>query len=84
MSTSEKWYIKMWEVIKKVASWVWNLIVLVVTLFFKLFNTKTKLAAIALAVYIWCVLDLSLWNKVATFILFAIEMLLLNFIKEDK
>lgn len=82
--SSEKWYKKVWEVIKKISIAVWNIIKTVVTLFFKLFNTKTKLAAIALAVYIWFTLGLGFWSKVAVFVLFAVEMLLISYIKTEK
>lgn len=53
-------------------------------IFFAIFNTKTKVAAIALTGYIWFNLSLSIFDKIGTFILFGVLMLLIGYIIEDK
>lgn len=57
---------------------------IVLKVFFAIFNTKTKVAAIALTGYIWFNLSLSIFDKIGTFILFGVLMLLIGYIIEDK
>lgn len=76
---------KVWEVIKKFFVAVFKGIKVALTYFFKIFNTKTKIAAIALTVYIWFNLHLELADKLGTFVLFGVLMLLVSYIaKESK
>lgn len=73
-----------WQKIKEVLSKILQKLKEGIKLFFKLFNTKLKLAAISLTVYIWFVLQCDFWNKISCFLLFAILMLILDMIKQDK
>lgn len=72
------------EVVKKVCGVIYKGLKFIIVNFFKIFNTKTKVAAIALTAYIWHTLSLNLTDKIGTFILFGVLMLLVSFIAQDK
>ena len=76
---------KFLEVLKKIGLAIYNGLKFIVVNFFKIFNTKTKVAAIALTAYIWYTLNLNLTDKIGAFILFGVLMLLISYIaKESK
>ena len=72
------------EVVKKVCEVIYKGLKFIVVNFFKIFNTKTKVAAIALTTYIWHTLNLNLTDKIGTFILFGVLMLLVSYIAKEK
>ena len=72
------------EILKQVFINVAQNIKIVLKVFFTIFNTKTKVAAIALTGYIWFNLSLSIFDKIGTFILFGVLMLLIGYVIEDK
>lgn len=72
------------EVVKKVCGVIYKGLKFIVVNFFKIFNTKTKVAAIALTAYIWYTLNLNLTDKIGTFILFGVLMLLISYIAKEK
>lgn len=71
------------EVVKKIFEVLCKGIKFIVLNFFKVFNTKTKVAAIALTAYIWYTLNLCLMEKIGTFILFGVLMLLISYITKE-
>ena len=75
---------KVWDKIVEVLKVIWNGINTICSWFFKIFNTKEKLAAILLTVYIWQSLPVNLGLKIQVFSLFFILGVLLLDIKEDK
>ena len=75
---------KIWDKIVEVLAAIWKGIKVACSWFFKIFNTKEKLAAILLTVYIWHSLPVNLGLKVQVFSLFFILGVLLLDIKEDK
>ena len=76
---------KVWEAIKKFFEALFKGIKTAICYFFKIFDTKTKIAAIALTVYIWFSCHLELADKIGMFILFGVLMLLIGYIvKESK
>ena len=75
---------KVWEAIKKIFEAICKGLKFIFTSFFKIFNTKTKIAAIALTVYIWFNLHLELADKLGTFVLFGVLMLLVSYIAKEK
>ena len=75
---------KVWDKIVEVLKVIWKGIKVVFTWFFKIFNTKEKLAAIILTVYTWHTLPLNLGLKLQVFALFFILGVLLLDIKEGK
>ena len=79
----QKWYIKVWEVIKLVASTAWKWIVSATKWFVSVFNSWHKLAAIVLACFAWNWLELSLFDKLGTFALFGVLALLVFDIAND-
>ena len=81
---NEKWYVKVWEVIKKVVGTILQFIVAVLHYFFAIFNSWHKLAAIALAVFAWNWLALPFMDKIGTFILFGVLALLVFDIAKEK
>ncbi|MCM1260645.1 MAG: hypothetical protein NC222_06810 [Staphylococcus sp.] len=81
--TKEMWYNKLWEVIKNVASYIWKLIIKVVKWFISVFNSWHKLSAIVLAMFAWNWLELSLFNKLGTFVLFGVMAVLIFDIAND-
>lgn len=72
------------EAVKKIFNAIWTGIKFVCSNFFKIFNTKEKLAAIILTVYTWYALPLKLNLKLEVFALFFILGVLLLNIKETK
>lgn len=72
------------EILKQIYVKVTQNIKIVLKVFFAIFNTKTKVAAIALTGYIWFNLSLNIFDKIGTFILFGVLMLLVGYIIEDK
>ena len=75
---------KVWEAIKKFFETVFKGIKTAICYFFKIFNTKTKVAAIALTAYIWHTLNLNLTDKIGAFILFGVLMLLISYIAKEQ
>lgn len=75
---------KFLEVLKNIFTKIFQTIKTTLKVFFTIFNTKTKVAAIALTGYIWFNLSLSIFDKIGTFILFGVLMLLIGFIIEEK
>lgn len=75
---------KVWDKIVEVLSVIWKGIKVAFTYFFKIFNTKEKLAAILLTVYTWHSLPVNLGLKIQVFSLFFILGVLLLDIKESK
>ena len=75
---------KFLEILKHICTKIAQNIKAVLKIFFAIFNTKTKVAAIALTGYIWFNLSLSIFDKIGTFILFGVLMLLIGYIIEDK
>ena len=75
---------KVWDKIVEVLAVIWKGIKTVFTWFFKIFNTKEKLAAIAVALYTWQTLPSSLQDKLQICALFFILGVLLLNIKEGK
>lgn len=75
---------KFLEILKQIFIKVAQNIKIVLKVFFAIFNTKTKVAAIALTGYIWFNLSLGIFDKIGTFILFGVLMLLIGYIIEDK
>lgn len=73
-----------WNKIVDVLEVIWKYAKCAVKLFFKVFNTKEKLAAILLTIYIWHYLPVSLCIKGEVFSLFFILWVLLLDISEDK
>ena len=72
------------EIVKKIFNAIWTCIKFICSNFFKIFNTKEKLAAIILTVYTWYALPLKLNLKLEVFALFFILGVLLLNIKESK
>lgn len=72
------------EILKQICIKIIQDIKIVLKVFFTIFNTKTKVAAIALTCYIWFNLSLSIFDKIGAFILFGVLMLLIGYIIEDK
>lgn len=72
------------ETLKQICIKATQSIKTVLKVFFTIFNTKTKVAAIALTGYIWFNLSLSIFDKIGAFILFGVLMLLIGYIIEDK
>lgn len=75
---------KVWDKIVEVLKVIWKGIKVAFTWFFKIFNTKEKLAAIILTAYTWHALPLNLGLKLQVFALFFILGVLLLDIKEGK
>lgn len=75
---------KVWDKIVEVLKAIWKGIKVAFTWFFKIFNTKEKLAAIILTAYTWYTLPLNLGLKLQVFALFFILGVLLLDIKESK
>lgn len=75
---------KVWDKIVVVLAVIWKGIKTICSWFFKIFNTKEKLAAILLTVYIWHNLPVNVGLKIQVFSLFFILGVLLLDIKEDK
>lgn len=81
---NEAWYVKLWNAVKAVFEAVVNFFVCLVKKFFSIFNSWHKLATIALAVFTWDWLNLSVADKIGTFILFSVLALLVYDIAKDK
>ena len=75
---------KIWNKIVEVLAAVWKGIKVAFTWFFKIFNTKEKLAAIVMALFTWHTLPLNLQGKLQVFALFFVLGVLLLDIKEGK
>ena len=75
---------KVWDKIVEVLKVIWKGIKVACSWFFKIFNTKEKLAAIILTAYTWHTLPLNLGLKLQVFALFFILGVLLLDIKEGK
>lgn len=75
---------KIWDKIVEVLAVIWKYIKLVCVSFFKIFNTKEKLAAIIMALITWHTLPLNLYGKLQVFALFFVLGVLLLDIKESK
>lgn len=75
---------KVWDKIVEVLKVTWKGIKVSFTWFFKIFNTKEKLAAIIMALITWHMLPLNLQGKLQVFALFFILGVLLLDIKEGK
>lgn len=75
---------KVWDKIVEIAKIIWKGIKFICVSFFKIFNTKEKLAAIFLAVYTWNTLPVNLGVKLQIFALFFVLGVLLLDIKESK
>lgn len=75
---------KFLETLKQICIKIVQNIKTISKIFFTIFNTKTKVAAIALTCYIWFNLSLSIFDKIGAFILFGVLMLLIGYIIEDK
>lgn len=75
---------KVWDKIVEVLKAIWKGIKVAFTWFFKIFNTKEKLAAIVMALFTWHTLPLNLQGKLQVFALFFILGVLLLDIKESK
>lgn len=85
IENKEKWYNKLLECIKLVFSNVLKLITICAKWFVSVFNSWHKLAAIVLAVFAWNWLELSLFNKLGTFALFGVLVVLIfDIAKESK
>lgn len=75
---------KVWDKIVEVLKAIWKGIKVACSWFFKIFNTKEKLAAILLAIYTWHALPVNIGLKIQVFALFFILGVLLLDIKEIK
>ena len=75
---------KVWDKIVEVLKTIWKGIKVAFTWFFKIFNTKEKLAAIVMALFTWHTLPLNLQGKLQVFALFFVLGVLLLDIKEGK
>ena len=75
---------KVWDKIVEVLKVIWKGIKVAFTWFFKIFNTKEKLAAIVMAFITWRLLPLSISGKLEVFALFFVLGVLLLDIKEGK
>lgn len=75
---------KIWDKIVEILKVIWKGIKLMCVSFFKIFNTKEKLAAIILTVYTWHTLPVNLGVKLQIFALFFVLGVLLLNIKESK
>ena len=75
---------KVWDKIVEVFKTIWKGIKFVCVSFFKIFNTKEKLAAILVALYTWQVLPSHLQDKLQICALFFVLGVLLLDIKESK
>ena len=75
---------KIWDKIVEVLKVIWKGIKFVCVSFFKIFNTKEKLAAIILTTYTWHTLPVNLGIKLQIFALFFVLGVLLLNIKESK
>ena len=75
---------KVWDKIVEVLAVIWKGIKVAFTWFFKIFNTKEKLAAIVMALFTWHTLPLNLQGKLQVFALFFVLGVLLLDIKEGK
>lgn len=73
-----------WEKIKEVFVVIFKGFKFIAVNFFKIFNTKEKLAAILLGCFIWQTIPLSFADKLNVFVLFFILGVLLLDIKENK
>ena len=80
----QKWYEKVWEVVKNVFAAIWKGIKVVFNWFISVFNSWHKLAAIFLAVFAWNWLNLSFVDKIGAFILFGVLALLVFDIAKEK
>lgn len=75
---------KVWDKIVEVLAAIWKGIKVAFTWFFKIFNTKEKLAAIVMVIFTWHTLPLNLQGKLQVFALFFVLGVLLLNIKEGK
>lgn len=75
---------KVWDKIVEVLAVIWKGIKTAFKYFFKIFNTKEKLAAIVVAVYTWQTMPLNLQGKLQIIALFFVLGVLLLDIKEGK
>lgn len=73
---------KVWDKIVEVVKVIWKYIKVIVSCFFKVFNTKEKLAAIVMVLFTWHTLPLNLQGKIQVFALFFILGVLLLDIRE--
>lgn len=81
----EKWYEKVWEVIKVVFTFILKGLKTAFNWFISVFNSWHKIAAIALATFAWNWLQLPFFDKIGTFILFGIlALLVFDIAKESK
>lgn len=75
---------KVWDKIVEALKAIWKGIKFICVSFFKIFNTKEKLAAIILTIYTWHTLPVNLGVKLQIFALFFVLGVLLLNIKESK
>ena len=75
---------KVLDKIVEIAKVIWKGIKFICVFFFKIFNTKEKLAAIFLAVFTWQILPADFQVKLEIFVLFFVLGVLLLDIKEGK